>query len=51
MLKMYDLTITNVDLSANFSNHKAMIPEYLSNIPLISISKIFQGYPRNIAML
>ena len=48
---MYDLTITNVDLLANFSNRKAMIPGYLRNIPRISISKIFQGYPRNIAML
>ena len=45
VLKVYDLTIKNVDLLANSSNHKAMFPEYLKNIPRISISKIFQGYP------
>ena len=38
-------TITNVDLLANSSNHKAMFPEYLKNTPRISVSKIFQGYP------
>ena len=51
MLKMYDLTIANVDFLANSSNHKAMFPEYLKNIPRISVSKIFQGYPGNIARL
>ena len=39
VLKMYDLTITNVNLLANSSNHKAMFPEYLKNIPRISVSK------------
>ena len=48
---MYDLTKTNVDLLANSSNHKAMFPEYLKNIPQISVSKVFQGYPRNIVRL
>ena len=43
-----DLTITNVDLLANSSNHKAMFPEYSKNIPRIFVSKILQGYPRNI---
>ena len=51
MLKEYDLTTTNVHLLAEFSNHKAMFPEYSRNIPRISVSKIFQGYPRNIARL
>ena len=51
VLKMYDLTKTNVDLLANSSNHKAMFPEYSKNIPRISISKIVQGYPRNIVKL
>ena len=37
----------NVDLLANSSNHKAMFPEYSKNIPRISVSKIFQGYPWN----
>ena len=32
VLKVYDLTITNVDLLANSSNRKAMIPEYSRNI-------------------
>ena len=49
MLKVHDLTITNVDLLANSSNHKAVFPEYLKNIPRIYVSKIFQRYPRNIA--
>ena len=48
---MYDLTIKNVDLLANSSNYKAMFPEYSKNIPQISVSKIFQVYPRNIVML
>ena len=51
VLKMYDLTKTNVDLLANSSNHKAMFPEYSKNIPRISVSKIFQGYLRNIVRL
>ena len=41
----HDLTITNVDLLANSSNHRAIFPEYSKNIPRISVSKIFQGYP------
>ena len=48
VLKMYDLTITNVDLLANSNNHKGIFPEYLKNIPQVSLSKILQGYPRNI---
>ena len=48
---MYDLAISNVDLSANTSNHKVMFPEYWKNIPQISVSKIFRGYPRNIVRL
>ena len=51
MLKVFDLTITNVDLLANSSNHKAMFPEYSKNIPRIFISKILQGYPQNIVKL
>ena len=47
MLKLYNLVITNVDLSANSSNHEVMFPEYLRNIPQMSVSKIFQGYPRD----
>ena len=50
-VKMYDLSKTNVDLLANSSNHKTMFPEYLKNIPRISVSKIFQGYPQNIVRL
>ena len=50
-VKMYDLTKTNVDLLANSSNHKTMFPEYLKNIPRISVSKIFQGYPQNFVRL
>ena len=48
VLKLYDLIITNVDLLANSINHKAMFPKYLRNIPRMSVSKIFQGYSRNI---
>ena len=44
---MYDLTKANVDLLSNSRNHKAMFPEYSKNIPQISVSKIFHGYPRN----
>ena len=51
VLKVYNLTMTNVDLLVNSSNYKAMFPEYLKNIPRISVSKIFQGYFRNIAKL
>ena len=50
-LKVYDLTITNVDFLVNSSNHKAMFLEYSKNIPRISVSKMFQGYSRNIAKL
>ena len=46
VLKMYDLTITNVYLMEISSNHKAMFSEYSKNIPWIFVSKIFQGYPR-----
>ena len=45
---MYDLVIKNVDLFANSSNLEVMFPEYLTNIPQMSVSKIFQGYPQNI---
>ena len=41
MLKVNDLTITDVDLLVNSSNHKAMFPEYSKNISRISVSKIF----------
>ena len=51
VLKVYDFTKTNVDLLANSSNHEAMFPEYLTNIPQISVLKIFQGYPGNIVIL
>ena len=51
VLKVYDLIITNVDLLANSSNHEVMFPEYSRNIPQMSGSKIFQGYPRNILKL
>ena len=48
LLEVYDITITNVNLLANSSNDKSMFPEYSKNIPRISVSKIFQRYPRNI---
>ena len=48
VLKVYDLIITDVDLLANSSNQEVMFPEYLKNIPRISVSKIFHEYPRNI---
>ena len=51
LLKVYDLTIANADLLPNFSNHKAIFPEYLKNIPQISVSNIFQEYPQNIVTL
>ena len=51
VLKMYDLTIANVHLLTNSSNHEAMFPEYSKNIPGISFLKIFQGYPWNIVRL
>ena len=47
VLKMYDLTKTNIDLLANSSNHRAMFPEYSKNIPRKNIS----GIPRNIVRL
>ena len=51
VLKVPDLTITNVDLLENSSNHKAMFPEYSKNIPGIYVSNIFQGCSRNIVRL
>ena len=51
VLKVYNLMITDVDLLANSSNHKAMFPEYWKNILRISISEIFQEYPQTIARL
>ena len=51
VLKVYDLIIINVDLLANSSNHEVMFPEYSRNIPQMSVSKIFQGYPWNIVKL
>ena len=45
------MIITNVELLAISSNHKAMFPEYSKNISRISVSKIFQRYPQNIARL
>ena len=51
VLKVNDLTTKNVDLLVDYSNHKAMFPEYSKNIPQILVSKMFQGYPRNIVRL
>ena len=51
LLKVCDLTITNLDLLENSSNHKAIFPEYKENIPQIFVSKMLQGYPRKIARL
>ena len=51
MLKVYDLTITNVDLLGSSGNQKTIFPEYSKNIPQIFVSKIFQGYHWNIARL
>ena len=51
LLKVYDMIIKNVDLLANSSNHKVMFSEFSRNIPQMSVSKIFQGYPGNIAKL
>ena len=51
VLKVYDLIIANADLLANSSNHEVMFPEYSKNIPQMSVSKIFQGYPLNIIKL
>ena len=45
VLKMYDLTIINVDLLAISSNHKLIFPECSKNILRISVSKIFQECP------
>ena len=50
-LKVYYVKIINVDHLANSNNHKAMVPEYSKNIPRISISKLFQGFLRNIVIL
>ena len=49
--KVYDLTITNVDVLANSSNHKSVFPELSKNIPQIFVSKIFHGCPWNIVKL
>ena len=49
VLKLYDLIISNVDLLANSINHEVMFPEYSRNISRMSVSKILQGYPWNIA--
>ena len=51
MLKVHDLIIANADLLANSSNREVMFPEYLRSIPRISVSKLFQGYPRNMIKL
>ena len=51
VLKLYDLIIANVDILLNNSNHEVMFPEYSRNIPRVAVSKIFQGYPRNIVKL
>ena len=51
VIKVYDLILANVDLLANSSNNKVMFPEYLRNIPRMTVSKIFQGYPQNILKL
>ena len=51
VLKVYDLIITNVDLLANSSNHEVIFSEYLRNIPRMSLSEIFQGYPGDIVKL
>ena len=45
VLKVYDLIITNADPLANSSNHEVTFPKYSRNIPRMSVSKIFQGYP------
>ena len=39
-LKVHDMTITNVDLLANSSNHKAIFPEYSKNIPHVCFKNI-----------
>ena len=51
VLKVYDLIIKNINILANSSNHEVMFPKYSRNIPRMSVSKIFQGYPRNIVKL
>ena len=51
VLKVYDLIMANIDLSTNSSNREIMFPEYSMNIPRMSVSKIFQEYPRNIIKL
>ena len=47
MLKVYDLTIGNIDLLAKTSNCEVMFPDYSRNILRMSVLKIFQGYLRN----
>ena len=51
MPKVYDLTIANVYILVKYSNHKVMFPKYSRDIPRMSVSKIFQGHPRNIVKL
>ena len=51
LLKVYDLITRNVDLLVNSSNHEVMFPKYSRNIPRMPVSKIFQGYLRNIVKL
>ena len=43
VLKVYDLTIANVNHLVNSSNHKAMFPGYLKNIPRICVPKDIPG--------
>ena len=50
-LKWYDLIIAYVDLLANSSNHEVTFSEYSRNIRRMPVSKISQGYPRNIVKL
>ena len=51
VINLYDLIITNVDLLVKSSNYEVMFPEYSRNIPPIAVSKISQGYSRNIVKL
>ena len=50
-LKMCQFIKTYANLLVNFRNHEVMFPEYSRNLPLMSVSKIFQGYPRNTVKL
>ena len=51
VLKVYDLIMANIDFWTNSSNHEIMFSEYSTDIQRMSVSKIFQGYPRNIIKL